>query len=221
MNCKTRWAGPILIGLLCVSALSPKAGRTQGPQDSAMPVLALASDAKELALTKGLAVGLIGTYGRATVPSDLLAWQLAMGTMAEPREGAVVGKNAKGEDQAWAAVEAGEEGWIENRALSGGYLFMAVNAAVARTMILEATGFYVAWINGQPRGGEKYGADYLRHPVRLTKGRNVFLFRGERGRFKGPALRAAGGGVLYRQGHDLAGPRPRRERAGLGRIAAG
>ncbi|MCK7483821.1 MAG: hypothetical protein M0C28_47630 [Candidatus Moduliflexus flocculans] len=68
---------------------------------------------------------------------------------------------------------------------SGGYLFVVVDAAVARTMVLEATGFYVAWINGELRGGEKYGADYLRHPVRLVKGRNVFIFRGERGRFKG------------------------------------
>ena len=52
-------------------------------------------------------------------------------------------------------------------------------------MILDAAGFYVAWINGEPRGGEKYGADYLRHPFRLNKGRNVLLFRGERGRIKG------------------------------------
>ena len=110
---------------------------------------------------------------------------MAQGILAEPKEGAVVGKNAKGEDMAWAAVEAGKEGWIENRALSGGYLYMAVDSARPRTMILDATGFYVAWINGEPRGGEKYGADYLRHPVRLKKGRNELFFRGERGRFKG------------------------------------
>ena len=40
-------------------------------------------------------------------------------------------------------------------------------------------------MNGEPRGGEKYGADYLKSPVRLGKGRNVLFFRGERGRFKG------------------------------------
>ena len=147
--------------------------------------LVLDASAKELGLTKGLAVGLVGQYGRFAVPSDLLAWQMASGTMATPREGGAVGKNAKGEEQVWAAVEAGKEGWIENRALAGGYLYVVVDSARPRTMILDATGFYVAWINGEPRGGEKYGADYLRHPIRLVKGRNELLFRGERGRFKG------------------------------------
>ena len=124
-------------------------------QNSPVSALELRADAKELALTKGLAVGLIGSYGRSAVPSDLLAWQRAQGTMAEPKEGLVVGKNAKGEDQAWAPVEANKDGWIENRALSGGYLFMVVNADEARTMILDATGFYVGLDQrGAPRRRE-------------------------------------------------------------------
>lgn len=161
------------------------AGGPDKAEPGAVPALDLAAAAKELALTKGLAVGLIGSYGRAALPTDLLAWQLAQGAMAEPRVGIVIGKNAKGDDLAWAAVEGNKEGVIESRALAGGYLFMVVNAEAARTMILDATGFYEAWINWELRGGEKYGADHLRHPVRLVKGRNVLLFRGERGRFKG------------------------------------
>jgi len=148
------------------------------------PVHELTVGAQDLALTNGLAVGLIGAYGRAAVPTDLLAWQLSQGTMAEPKVGLAVGKNAKGEDVSWTAVGANAEGVIEDRALAGGYLFAVVNSAAERTMVLEATGFYVAWINGEPRGGEKYGAEYLRHPVRLVKGRNIFLFRCERGRLK-------------------------------------
>jgi dienelactone hydrolase len=171
----------LLVGL----GASLEADRGSALQTGATPAVLLTSDAKELALTKGLAVGLIGSYGRSAVAADLLAWQLAQGTMAEPKEGLVIGQNAKGEDQAWVPVEANKDGWIENRALSGGYLFVVVNAEEARTMILDATGFYVAWVNWELRGGEKYGADYLRHPVRLAKGRNVLLFRGERGRFKG------------------------------------
>ncbi len=176
---------------------------------------------KRLALTKGLAVGLIGQYGRLAVPSDLLAWQMASGAMAAPREGLVIGKNAKGEDQAWAAVEANKEGWIENRALAGGYLYMVVESARPRTMILDATGFYVAWINGEPRGGEKYGADYLRHPVRLVEGPQRAPLPGRARPVQGTALRAAGRGVLHRQGHDAAGPRRRGGRSGLGGTAAG
>jgi dienelactone hydrolase len=173
------------ICLVFVPAIFTAADRGPDTPSAKGPILELASGAEEIALTKGLAVGLIGQYGRLAVPSDLLAWQMASGAMAAPREGLVIGKNAKGEDQAWAAVEANKEGWVENRALAGGYLYMVVESARPRTMILDATGFYVAWINGEPRGGEKYGADYLRHPVRLAKGRNELLFRGERGRFKG------------------------------------
>ncbi len=175
----------ILICLILMPAFVAAAGRGPDTRSVTVPILELAAEAEEIALTKGLAVGLIGQYGRLAVPADLLAWQMASGTMAAPREGVAVGKNAKGEDLAWAAVEADEKGWIENRALAGGYLYIAVESARPRTMILDATGFYVAWINGEPRGGEKYGADHLRHPVRLAKGRNELLFRGERGRFKG------------------------------------
>jgi dienelactone hydrolase len=185
MKRSIRRAAVILAGLLAVSAVDATAGRGQAAKDRLPPGLELAVDAKELELKKGLVVGLVGQYGRYAVPSDLLAWQMATGAMAEPKAGVVVGKNAKGEDAAWAAIEANKEGWIENRAIAGGYLHIVIESAKARTMILDATGFYVAWVNGEPRGGEKYGAGYLRHPVRLARGRNVLLFRGERGRFKG------------------------------------
>ena len=178
-------AASILICLILMLAIVAAADKSPAPQTAPVPALALPAEAKEIALTTGLAVGLIGSYGRLALPADLLAWQMASGTMAAPREGVAVGKNAKGEDLAWAAVKADDKGWIENRALAGGYLYIAVESARPRTMILDATGFYVAWINGEPRGGEKYGADYLRHPVQLAKGRNELLFRGERGRFKG------------------------------------
>jgi hypothetical protein len=81
-------------------------------------------------------------------------------------------------------LEAGSDGWFQNRALNNGYLFVLVNSARARTMILDASGFYVARINGEPRGGEKYGTDWVRHPIRLRAGRNTLLFQGERGRFR-------------------------------------
>ncbi len=171
----------ILLGLF--SAYEAR-GRDQAVEKDAPPVLQLAAEAKELALSKGLAVGLVGQYGRYAVPSDLLAWQMATGALSAPTEGVVVGKNDRGQEQSWKAVEANAEGFVQDRALSGGYLYVVVDSARARTMVLDATGFYVAWINGEPRGGEKYGADYLRHPVRLVKGRNEFLFRGERGRIK-------------------------------------
>ena len=148
------------------------------------PEIVLPPAASELQIREGLVVGLLGMYGRSAVPTDLLAWQIATGAFRIPREGEVLGPDDRGRSQTWARVEAGADGWIQNRALSGGYLYTAVNSARARTMILEASGYYVARINGEPRGGEKYGMDWVRHPVRLRAGRNEFLFQGERGRVR-------------------------------------
>ena len=149
------------------------------------PELTLTAAAKELSLTEGLAVARIGSLGRAAVPSDLLAWQIATETMAAPQEALAVGQNGSGASQSWFRVKAGGDGWIQHRALAGGYLYVVVNSARARTMILEASGYYVVHINGEPRGGEKYGTDWVRHPIRLLEGRNEFLFTGERGRLRG------------------------------------
>ena len=182
-------ASRVAIVVLTAAAAVAAFGRPQGTPRSAAPALVLPAGARELALTSGLAVGLAGRYGRSAVASDLLLWQMAAGKMAPPREGLAVGTNDKGEELKWARVLAkadGESaGFIEDRALSGGYLFVVVDSARARAMVLEATGFYVAWVNGQPRGGEKYGADWLRAPVWVRKGRNELLIRCERGRFKG------------------------------------
>jgi len=147
--------------------------------------LTLAAEATELLLSEGLALGPVGLVGRRVVPTDLLAWQMAAGKMAPPAANVVVGPNDKGEPQSWAPLKAGDDGWFQGPATSGGYLYFVVDSARARTMIFEASGFYVAHINGRPRAGEKYGKDWVRHPVRLAAGRNEFLIKAERGRFHG------------------------------------
>jgi dienelactone hydrolase len=172
-------AGKASVGGAVPQSSEPAAGKGQRA-----PALHLAASAKELALAEGLAVGPLGSFGRRAVPTDLLLWQIAQGTMAVPREGLVVGTDSRGAPQAWTAVKAGEDGWIQNRALAGGWLRVVVDAERPRAMILEAAGFYVVQVNGEPRGGEKYGADWVRHPVDLVRGPNVFLFKGERGRIR-------------------------------------
>ncbi len=174
------------------SLLMVLAAGTGGSQDIPAPAAGsrpapetvLPSAATEVLIKEGLVIGLLGSYGRSAVPSDLLAWQMASGTFREPREGESVGPDQRNRTQTWARVQAGADGWIQNRALNGGYLFVMVNSERARTMILDASGYYVVRINGEPRGGEKYGTDIVRHPVRLRAGRNEFLFQGERGRVR-------------------------------------
>ncbi len=154
-----------------------------GPVQAQSPI-SLAAGTRELTFSGGLAVGLVGAYGRSAVQRDLLAWQLATGSFQEPAEGLVVGRDERGREQAWTAASADTAGWIQHRALRGGYLWVVVDSERARTMVLEAAGYYVVHVNGEPRGGEKYGYDWVRHPVALKRGRNTFLFQGERGRIQ-------------------------------------
>jgi dienelactone hydrolase len=188
---RLRWFPALILPTLLVPVVL-FAGRTpqQAPPSKAAPATApqmeatLAPTATELDLREGLVVGLLGSYGRSAVPSDFLAWQLASGTFREPREGDVLGPDGQNRTQTWTRAAADKEGLIRNRALNGGYLFVVVNSARARTMILDASGYYVVYVNGEPRGGEKYGTKLVRHPVRLRAGRNTFLFRGERGQIR-------------------------------------
>jgi dienelactone hydrolase len=178
-----------LLGGVAARQNAPAAAQKPAPAVAPTPARpapehALAATAKELVIREGLAVGLVGSYARSAVPTDLLAWQLATGAFAEPREGALLNPDDKARPQAWTRVTAGADGWIQNRALSGGSLFVVVNSERARTMVLDASGYYVVRVNGEPRGGEKYGMDWVRHPVRLNKGRNTLLFQGERGRIR-------------------------------------
>src|SRR5205814_2583771 len=46
-----------------------------------------------------------------------------------------------------------------------------------RTMLLDAQGHDMVYVNGEPRAGNPYQTGYVRLPVRLHQGRNELLFR--------------------------------------------
>ena len=209
----------IAVILLVLSFVLAGAGPTAAGQ--AAPPLELAASAGELSLTKGLAVGLIGLYGRSAVASDLLAWQMAKGTMAEPHAGVVVGKNAKGEDAGLGRGRGRERrldrepGPLGRLSLYGRRQREAADDDPRCDRVLRRLGQRRAPGRREIRRG-------LSPPPRATdQGPQRAFIPGRAGPVQRTTLRAAGGRVLHRQGHDPAGPRPRREGAGLGRIAAG
>ncbi len=134
---------------------------------------------------EGLAVGLVGSYGRSAVPTDLLSWQLATGAFAEPREGALLNPGDKTRPQAWARVEAGADGWIaepgaERRlALRRRELGTAAHDGARRVRLLRrarqrraARRREIRHGLGPPPGPPGQGPQY------------VLLFQGERGRIR-------------------------------------
>ena len=125
---------------------------------------------------------------------DPLEAAIVNGTWAPPRAGESIGYDDTSRGT-WETVTADSAGWYEHPSLRGGYVYVAVDVPGDTTMLLEARGNSMAYVNGVPRSGNPYAYkddyesweprfDYSLLPVRLTKGRNDFLFPCTRGRFK-------------------------------------
>ena len=87
-----------------------------------------------------------------------------------------------GQERTWETAAVGEDGWIRSETLVGGYAYAAVECDRAQTMLLDASGHSVVYVNGQPRTGDPYQTGSVRLPVPLQAGTNQLLFvcgRGE------------------------------------------
>ncbi len=84
----------------------------------------------------------------------------------------------------WQPLEAKPNGWFENDALESAYVRAEVTLPVAKTMLLEAQGDSLAYINGEIRVGDPYQYGYVSLPVSLNKGKNTLYFLCSRGRLR-------------------------------------
>jgi dienelactone hydrolase len=142
-----------------------------------------AGQEKEIAPRECLVIKSVGRSGRAVVRLDALEAQILAGKWQAPKAGDSV-TLPDGSKQTWEGITAGEDGWFNNRALAGGYAYLAVPAEAERVMLLEAAGHTMVYVNHEPRAGDPYQTGYVRLPVLLHKGINDFLFHGSRGRFR-------------------------------------
>ena len=128
--------------------------------------------------------------GRTPVRTDAVEALMVSGQWQTPE----AGQKLPGTEAVWEKVAAGKDGSISHRALRGGYALWKVESPLARTMVLEARGHGLVYVNGQPRAGDPYGHGYLAIPVPLKQGLNEFLFAGGRGAIS-PRLRPPTGVV--------------------------
>jgi len=84
----------------------------------------------------------------------------------------------------WAPLNANAEGWLSGPATRGGYVAWTFESPQARTMLLEAVGHTMAYVNGAPRAGDPYGYGYVSLPVEVKAGKNEILFQVGRGRVR-------------------------------------
>ncbi len=123
----------------------------------------------------GLLLARPGRSGRDSLPRDSVQKLIVEGRWIAPSAGDTV-TLPDGSARAWKAVEADRDGRFADRALPGGYLYVAVPSPEARTMLLEASGHSMVYVNGEPRAGDPYRLGFVRLPVRLRQGVNELLF---------------------------------------------
>jgi hypothetical protein len=175
-----------LIGLAMVLAVAPRPAADDPPAESAAPTAEPAPqppspDAVPFTFERALAIGRVGRGGRSPIRYDAVEARLVRGEPISPREGDTI-VAPDGEERAWTPIAA-ENGSFRADALAGGYAFATFEATEATTLVLEASGHSMVYVNGVPRPGDPYGYGFVRLPVPVRAGRNEFLFAVGRGGF--------------------------------------
>lgn len=133
-------------------------------------------------LSEALVISGVSRGGRIPFGTDAIQSQMATGAWVWPNEGSEI--TFEGNARQWRKIQAGSDGWLQDRALGGGYAAMTHESATDRTAILRASGHSLVFVNGTPRGGDPYQYGYVDLPVKLKQGQNEFLFSAGRGRLR-------------------------------------
>ena len=94
----------------------------------------------------------------------------------------LTGKPLEGTE--WKTVKSDANGNFSGPFTSSGYAQFKVTLDNPKIMFLEASGNSMAYVNGEPHGGDIYLFGYVSIPVSLKKGENHFLFALGRGQFR-------------------------------------
>lgn len=137
-------------------------------------------------IREALVIGGVSQGGRLPVPNDAILDRMAGGLLPEPHEGESVPFNGRTPAPVWRKVEADKDGWLNGN----GYAYATVDSPAEVSMLLEAQGDSLVYVNGIPRAGDPYATGYVRLPVRLHPGKNSLLFVVGRGRLKARLLPA-------------------------------
>jgi poly(3-hydroxybutyrate) depolymerase len=172
------------IGLSVVLAFAPQAAGEPAPAEApstAAPTIAPTADAVPFTFSRALAIGRVGRGGRSPIRFDAVESRLVRGEPVSPKEGDTV-VAPDGEERTWTPIVA-NDGAFRAESLGGGYAFTTFEAAEPGTLVLEASGHSMVYVNGVPRTGDPYGYGFVRLPVPIRAGRNEFLFAVGRGGF--------------------------------------
>lgn len=137
----------------------------------------------ELVINDYFVLPRVGRYGRVPIHVDPLQEQIVRGTWKSPQVGGEVtthdGKTVK-----WTTTAAGDDGFVTNDALRGGYAFASIESPKRQVVLLEATGHAMVFVNGEPRAGDPYLTGRSVVPIQLRPGNNELLFHAAAGKLR-------------------------------------
>jgi poly(3-hydroxybutyrate) depolymerase len=133
--------------------------------------------------TECLALPPVGRYGRAPIPVDGLQEAILKNGWTAPKAGDKVAL-ADGKASTWETIQAAKDGSFSHAALRGGYAYLPVQSNEEQVALLQASGHFMVYVNGEPRAGDIYQHGYLELPILLHKGTNDLLFHCARGQLQ-------------------------------------
>ncbi|MBI1852471.1 MAG: prolyl oligopeptidase family serine peptidase [Planctomycetes bacterium] len=138
----------------------------------------------EIVLRDGLVIGPPGKFERSILHQDAIEAEIVAGRAVSPKAGDEL-KLPDGTSLRWEPIRARDDGWFAHDALGkGGYVFLSVESASERVMILDAAGHSLVYVNGEPRAGDPYQMGIGHLPGLLRAGSNGRLFPCARGRMR-------------------------------------
>ncbi len=148
----------------------------------------------KLMLKEGLMVHVPRNYRMDVYKTDPVESAILMGRFKSPEEGEMLIFNDT--SIAWKKLESGDDGWFRDRGLRGAsWVYMEIRSKTEKAVLLEGMGHNMVYVNGSPRMGNKYQNkesfeswepkfNFSLLPVKLKKGKNIFVFSVTRGRLK-------------------------------------
>lgn len=117
------------------------------------------------------------------------------GRWTAPVEGDII-TTPDGQQHAWQTAIVNDQGWLNERALRGGYALWTCEVPRDGVMILAAQGPSATCVNGVWRVGDVYQTGWTQIPIPLREGANEILFHVARGGLRA-ALRQPTGDIEF------------------------
>ncbi|TDQ11389.1 carboxylesterase family protein [Pedobacter metabolipauper] len=127
----------------------------------------------------GLSVNAGARYGREALYTDPVAYSLYTKTWVQPADGMVFGKTGTGAELKWTKITADTANRFRGRGAAANYVYFDYNSPNETVAILNIRGNSAVYVNEEPHAGDPYSSGWLNIPVKLKKGKNDVLVRGQ------------------------------------------